>query len=165
MSTAIRPACRGDAAALAAVRAAAAATLPTHAGAAVAVAPGGAEFEQLIEQPTGRVQVAEHDGTIIGYVAMRRAAHPAVAAGAPLQLWQLYVEPAFHGRGVAAQLMAAALEQARRDRHDRVWLGVAQANARAVQFYRKHGFTALGLHEVGAAGHAHQDLLMTRALP
>jgi ribosomal protein S18 acetylase RimI-like enzyme len=163
MSTVIRPARRGDAAAVAAVRAAAAATLPADAGAAAGGEPGRADFEPLIEQP-GRVQVAEQHGTIIGYVALRRAAHPAVAAGAPLQLWQLYVEPAFHGRGVAAQLMAAVLEQARRDRQDSVWLGVAPANARAVQFYRKHGFTALGLHEVGAAGHAHQDLLMARAI-
>lgn len=162
MSTAVRPARRGDAAAMEAVRAAAAA----HAGAvATGAEPGRADFEQLIEQHPGRVQVAELDGTIIGYVAVQRAAHPAVAARAALQLWQLYVEPAFHGRGVAAQLMSAALEQARRDRHDSVWLGVSPTNARAAAFYRKQGFTALGLHEVGDAGHAHQDLVMARALP
>lgn len=167
MSTAVRPARPGDAAAVAAVRAAAAATLTAQAGGVAAGGePGRADFEQLIEQHPGRVQVAEHDGTIIGYVALRRAAHPAVAAGAALQLWQLYVAPAFHGRGVAAALMSAALEEARRDRHDGVWLGVAPSNARAVAFYRKQGFTALGLHEVGgAAGHAHQDLVMARALP
>ena len=156
----VRQALRGDAAAMAAVRAAAAATVADHAG----DVPNRADLGQLIEPHAGRVKVAEQDGTLIGYVALQRAAHPAVAARAAVQLWQLYVEPAFHGHGVAAALVAAALAQARRDGYDSVWLGVAPANARAAAFYRKQGFTSLGLHEVGGTAHAHQDLVMVRAL-
>jgi ribosomal protein S18 acetylase RimI-like enzyme len=119
-------------------------------------------FAHLIEQHPGLVYVAEAHGSVVGYLAMKRAAHAAVPARVPIQLWQLYLAPAFHGTGVAALLMSAALQQARRDQHDVIWLGVSEQNLRAIAFYRKAGFEALGRYEVGSAGHAHQDLVMSR---
>ena len=84
---------------------------------------------------------------------LQRTAHPA------------YVIPAFQGSGVAAQLMSAALGHARAARHDVMWLGVSEQNHRAMAFYRRQGFEALGVHEVGTASHAHPDVIMSRAVP
>jgi len=61
--------------------------------------------------------------------------------------------------------MSADLGHARAARHDVMWLGVSEQNHRAMAFYRRQGFEALGVHEVGTASHAHPDVIMSRAVP
>ncbi len=121
-------------------------------------------FEELVDQNKGLVYVAQSRDSVTGYLVLQRAAHVAVMARNPIQLWQIYVAPAFHGSGVAAQLMHAAFSHARKQMHDVIWLGVSEHNARGVAFYRKHHFKAVGRHLVGSAGHAHQDVVMSCAL-
>jgi ribosomal protein S18 acetylase RimI-like enzyme len=132
----------------------------SDATAIVMVNPAASAY--LIESCPGLVYVAEVDGSIVGYLALLRQVHPAVESRKPIQLWQIYVVPDFHGAGIAAELLAAALEYARGQSHDVIWLGVSEHNARAVAFYRKHGFGALGFHRVGAGHHGHEDLVMSR---
>ena len=50
----------------------------------------------------------------------------------------LMVDPAFHGSGIAAPLMRAGIAWLGEDRP--MWLNVVRHNARAIGFYRKHGF-------------------------
>jgi len=130
--------------------------------AAAIAAVNAAASGDLVERHAGLVYVAEADGSIVGYLALLNEAHPAVESRNPLQLWQIYVIPAFHGAGIAARLMAAAVEHACRNQHDVIWLGVSEHNVRAIAFYRKHDFNPLGLHRVGAGNHAHEDVLMSR---
>lgn len=132
--------------------------------AAVSSAAPPITYAELIQRHADLVYVAESDGSVVGYLALQHEAHPAVESRNPIQLWQLYVIPAFHGSGIAAQLMAAALEYARRHLHDVIWLGVSEHNARGMAFYRKHGFNPLGLHRVGAGHHEHDDVLMSRSV-
>lgn len=150
----IRIATVADAAALAAV----------HAAASGSRQSGPEHHAALLEQHADLIHLAEVDGSVAGFLVLHRASHPAVEARHPIQLWQLYVRPEFHGSGVAAQLMATALDHARAHRHDVVWLGVSEDNARGIAFYRKHGFESLGLHEVSGGGHAHLDMVMSRAV-
>jgi diamine N-acetyltransferase len=162
----VRPARASDAASLAAVNAAASTAPADRAvGASPVPSPEIGAFAHLLEPRTGLVYVAEAGGSIVGYLALQRAAHPAVTGRSPIQLWQLYVIPPLQGSGVAAQLMSAALGHARAARHDVMWLGVSEENYRAMAFYRKQGFQALGAHEVGTASHAHRDVVMSRAVP
>jgi diamine N-acetyltransferase len=162
MTTTVRPALVSDAPALAAVKAA------TSAQNAVVDEPKTQSclsfkpYTELIENHPGWVYVAETNGSVVGFLALQHEGHPAIAGRNPVRLWQLYVAPAFHGSDVATQLMSAALDHARTHLHDVVWLGVSEHNARAIAFYRKHGFRALGLEQVGAGGHAHQDIVMSR---
>jgi ribosomal protein S18 acetylase RimI-like enzyme len=154
MTLLIRTAVPADAHALAAA-------LHAHVHADVDAA---ARFADLIAAHPGSVHVALDEAHVVGHVALLRAAHAAVHCRAPLQLWQLYVSPQFHGRGVAAALMERTFEQARLHKCDVVWLGVSEHNDRAIAFYRKCGFDALGLHRVGDDAHAHEDLLMARRM-
>lgn len=156
MSADVRVAVVADAPSLAAVSAALAST--PHDGRAPAW------FAHAIQANAGLAYVARSDGATLGYLLLQRAAHAAIAADHPLQLWQIYVVPAAHGAGVAAQLMQAALAHARAGRHDVVWLGVSAHNARAIAFYRKHGFAEIGVHEVGSGEHVHRDVLMSRCI-
>jgi ribosomal protein S18 acetylase RimI-like enzyme len=150
----IRIAIDSDAASLAVVHAAASGSRelsPTH-------------FAELVEQHAGLIYLAEGNGSVVGFLVLHKASHPAVEGHDPIQLWQLYVTPEFHGSGVAARLMAMALDHARAHRHDVIWLGVSEHNARGLAFYRKHGFEPLGLHPVSGGGHAHQDIVMSCAV-
>jgi ribosomal protein S18 acetylase RimI-like enzyme len=60
------------------------------------------------------------------------------------ELWRFYVDKAWHGHGVAATLMDAAKQRARRRGASSLWLGVWERNARAQAFYRKQGFSKVG---------------------
>jgi ribosomal protein S18 acetylase RimI-like enzyme len=161
MLTSVRPAVVSDAPSLAAIKAA------TSAPRAVVDEPQTQSdlrsnpYTELIENHGGLVYVAETNASVVGFLALQHEGHPAVVGRNPVKLWQLYVAPALHGSDVASQLMAAAMDHARTHLHDVVWLGVSEHNARGVAFYRKHGFKALGLHQVGAGGHAHQDIVMS----
>lgn len=132
-----------------------------HSDAAAIVAVNPAAAANLVARHPGLVYVAESDHSVVGYLALKNEAHPAVGGGKPLQLWQIYVVPAFHGTGIAAELITTVFGHARQHSHDVVWLGVSEHNARAITFYRKHGFTPHGLHKVGTGHHEHEDVLMT----
>jgi diamine N-acetyltransferase len=67
-----------------------------------------------------------------------------VPAEGSIELWRFYVDKRWHGQGVAASLMAAAKERARKRGARTMWLGVWERNARAKAFYAKHGFGKVG---------------------
>ena len=55
------------------------------------------------------------------------------------------------------RLLSDGIAYARAKQHDVVWLGTSADNARAIAFYRKSGFRAVGtasLHD------GHEDLIM-----
>ncbi|MDP2150627.1 MAG: GNAT family N-acetyltransferase [Parvibaculum sp.] len=53
---------------------------------------------------------------------------------------QVFVLPAWHGRGVAPRVLAAAEEELKRAGYSRIWLQCQLGNARARRFYEKHGW-------------------------
>ena len=77
-----------------------------------------------------------------GYLALARRRGCAVA-----RVYSLAVDPASRGHGLAAGLLAAAAEQARRDGCDRLRLEVREGNATAVRLYRDAGFFLRGRRE------------------
>lgn len=85
------------------------------------------------------------EGSWAGFAQLRAGKR---SAGVPeqgsIELWRFYVDKAWHGQGVAANLMDAAKQRARRRGATTLWLGVWQRNARAQAFYRKHGFDKVG---------------------
>jgi putative acetyltransferase len=81
--------------------------------------------------PTARIVVAEQDGALAGFVTVDPAT---------LYLDQIVVAPALWGRGVALMLLG----EARRLSPRGLDLLVNKDNARAIRFYRKHGFADAG---------------------
>ena len=53
---------------------------------------------------------------------------------------QVFVLPAWHGRGVAPLVLAAAEAKLKEQGHDRIWLQCQVGNDRARAFYEKHGW-------------------------
>lgn len=106
-------------------------------------------------------------GEPVGYVWVQDMAPPiALPASArrPLRLRRIFVDPAWHGRGVAAALVETAAAGARQRGADALWLAVWQRAARPVAFYRKAGFVVAGTATFDMEGHLDEDFVMLRAL-
>jgi diamine N-acetyltransferase len=109
--------------------------------------------------------LAEVNGTLAGYAQVRSGEAPAVVGGSrPLEIQRLYVHHDWLGKGVAQSLMNHLLARARLRDADVVWLGVWERNPRAIAFYRKWGFEAVGEH-VFVLGDEHQRDLLMRLVP
>jgi diamine N-acetyltransferase len=89
------------------------------------------------------LQVAEEaNGQMIGYCKLAMAnSFPGPFEGRHvMMLKQLYLKAAYHGMGVADQLMEWTLGEARSRGYDDIVLSVFSENPRAQRFYQRYGF-------------------------
>jgi len=109
--------------------------------------------------------VAEVGGALVGYAMLHRGRAPGCVAGqSPIEVARLYVAREQLGRGVGEALMARCVEDARNARHDTIWLGVWERNARAIRFYERWGFRHVGQHVFLVGKDPQNDLLYARLL-
>ncbi len=101
------------------------------------------------------------DGEAVGYVQVRRARPPAdVDHEAAVELRWFYLDSAWHGRGVATGMMAAARGAAHELGEGGMWLSVWKQNSRAIAFYRKCGFAEVGTSEFRVGADRQTDVIM-----
>jgi ribosomal protein S18 acetylase RimI-like enzyme len=119
---------------------------------------------QEISDPQMTTLLAEVAGELAGF-AQLRLAHTAacIKADRPAELHRIYVLNAWHGRGVASELMRAVYAAAAQARSDCIWLGVWERNPRAIAFYRKCGFSVVGDHVFMLGQDRQRDLVMRRS--
>ncbi len=92
---------------------------------------------------------ADEDGTLLGFCKLvltsSLAEHGTAqeAAKAPLELKQLYLDPARIGGGIGAALMDWTLEVARARGADEIQLSVWSGNIGAQRFYARYGFAKI----------------------
>ncbi|PZQ92010.1 MAG: GNAT family N-acetyltransferase [Leifsonia xyli] len=86
-----------------------------------------------------RTRVAEVDGELAGFTMSLDD-----------EVYQVYVDAAHRGTGVAARLLADAAAEVRAAGHDVPWLAVARGNARARRFYEREGWTDAGAFDYPA---------------
>jgi diamine N-acetyltransferase len=99
----------------------------------------------------------------IAFAQLKRGPAPAcVTVPHSVELHRFYVDHAWHGRGVAAQLMHAVLAEAKAAGTATVWLGVWERNPRAIAFYRKCGFVDVGTQAFHLGSDVQTDRLMVR---
>lgn len=122
-------------------------------------------FLAQFADPAIALYVAEVDGALVGFLTLRQGPLPACVRGRlPLQLWRLYVRREFHGKGVARSLTGRALVHAHAAGHDVVWLGTEADNSRAIAFYDKCGFRAVGSADLHGHGALDEDLILACVL-
>ena len=116
-----------------------------------------------IADPDKVTLVCEHEGRLLGYAQLRWGpAASGVVAARPGEIQRLYVARECHGKGVAADLMNASIDEMRRRRVDVIWLGVWERNPRAIAFYRKFGFVPVGEHVFQLGSDPQRDIVMAR---
>jgi len=109
--------------------------------------------------------LVEEAGTAIGYAMLRTDHVPECVRGPdPIELWRFYVDRAWHGRGVAAALMARVTTAAQQRGAKTLWLGVWERNDRARAFYTKCGFVDAGEHIFLFGSDPQTDRVMVTAL-
>jgi GNAT superfamily N-acetyltransferase len=114
-------------------------------------APPSYEHElELLEQGLPEADVwallAEADGRLAGHVAIRSAATAPFSSSEPglAHFWQLFLDPAWHGSGLAVALHDAALGAAGERGYVAIRLFAAAGQARARRFYEREGWAAAG---------------------
>lgn len=101
----------------------------------------------------------------VGYTSLRIAEPPnELKYEKAIEIVQLYSVQKMIGKGVGAALMEAALDAARAEGVDWVWLGVWEENERAIAFYRKWGFEPFGEHVFFVGLDAQTDWWMKKRL-
>lgn len=73
---------------------------------------------------------------------------------------KLYVSSDYHGAGVAAKLMGEMERLTRKHGHKSAWLTVFSGNKKAIRFYEKMGFKAIGTTVFCMGNENHLDNLM-----
>jgi ribosomal protein S18 acetylase RimI-like enzyme len=94
--------------------------------------------------PSIRIRLAEAQGAIIAYVKLALMTLPVDHPPGALEIKQLYVLAPWQGAGVAATLMHWVIETARAEGAPALFLSVWERGDRAIAFYRRHGFVAVG---------------------
>jgi len=117
-----------------------------------------------IRDPHTHTLLAVDDSGLVGYAQLRRGTPPpCVTANAAVELRRFYLRAAWHGSGLAHELMTAVRAWATAH-GDVLWLGVWEENPRAIAFYRKLGFTAVGDQVFVIGTDPQRDLVMTLPL-
>lgn len=125
-----------------------------------------ATFRGWIADPGSVVTlaVADRGSAPIGYTVLTAPDLPVAARAGDLELKRIYTLAPWHGGGLGAALMAAALVDARRLGAGRVLLGVYGGNKRAQRFYEKQGFVVTGERRFLVGATWHDDLVFAREL-
>jgi ribosomal protein S18 acetylase RimI-like enzyme len=144
---------------------------PTHPepelGAYLAREFAPARLAAELADPGRRALVVERGERWIGYAYVRESAQgwpSGVPGQRPVEIVRFYVDAGWHGSGVAAALMAACEDEARRRGADALWLGVWQEAARPLAFYRRAGFEIVGTATFAFGDRLDDDFVMARRL-
>ena len=123
------------------------------------------QLAELVEEGRAVWIAVDESGEWIGYASMRRGTRGnGVAGDRPAEVQRIYADRKWHGRGVAASLMSACVEQARAWECDVLWLAVWERNPRAIAFYEKAGFRKVGRQTFVLGRDLQSDDVMSRWL-
>jgi ribosomal protein S18 acetylase RimI-like enzyme len=119
-----------------------------------------------IQNPDLVVLVAEVAGEIAGFTYIAKNTWEDCLEGwpKPVEIRRIYVDTTHHGGGVAKAMADRALQWAREEGYESIWLAVLPENERAVGFYKKCGFDKIGSHEFTWGDTLDMDDIMARRL-
>jgi len=114
--------------------------------------------------PHYRFRVAEVDGGVVGYVKLGPSALPIETDKRAIELRQIYVLNEHHGSGLAKALSEWAIDEARGQGFEELYLTVYVDNHRARRFYDRYGFEPVGRYDFMVGEHADEDIIMRKTL-
>lgn len=124
-----------------------------------------------LSDPRSLFFLVEQGGETVGYIKLVDGVDddddtiPDVVRDRPSMLVErFYIVSRQQGKGVAKAMMQFCLEVARHLGKQILWLGVWEANPRAMAFYRKWGFKTIGTHVFTMGDDAQTDYWMMREL-
>lgn len=119
------------------------------------------QLSQEMGCPDTSFYFAKQDNDVIGYLKLNVGdAQTEKVEGRTLEIERIYVDARVQGAGVGKSLFEFALEQARQNGADAIWLGVWEDNAKAIEFYARQGFVPFGEHKFIVGDDVQRDVLM-----
>jgi len=123
-----------------------------------------AAWQEEFLDPRYRFRIAESGGESVGFVKLGPSSLPVETEARAIELRQIYVLKAHHGRGIAVALMDWAIDEARRRSFEELYLTVYTDNHRAARFYERYGFESIGRYDFMVGSHADEDIIMRKRL-
>ncbi len=109
-------------------------------------------------------RLAEHDGELVGFCKLGPPSVPVESCAQRIELRQIYIDKAWHGRGIAKALMDWAIAEAKARGVHELYLTVYVDNLRAQRVYERYGFEAVGRYDFMVGNHADEDIIMRLTL-
>ena len=104
---------------------------------------------------------AKLDSQAIGYLKLNiGSAQTELKDEKALEIERIYVLKEFHGLKVGQFLFDHAVQIAKKNRMEYIWLGVWEENKKAINFYKKNGFTAFDKHQFVLGNEIQTDIMM-----
>ena len=101
------------------------------------------------------------DNKVIGYLKLNFGqSQTELKDDKALEIERIYVLKEFHGKKVGQLLYNKAMEIAKQENADYVWLGVWEENLRAINFYIKNGFVQFDKHVFKLGNDEQTDIMM-----
>lgn len=122
------------------------------------------QFRRELDNPESAFYLTVHGGETVGYLKVNTGAAQTEPQENALEIERIYVRQAFHGKAVGQMLYDLALRLAREKGVDYIWLGVWEANGRAIRFYEKNGFARFGEHTFRFGDEDQIDLMLKKQL-
>jgi GNAT superfamily N-acetyltransferase len=122
-----------------------------------------AHIESQLFDPASIFLLAYADARAVGYAMLHKNKKPvSVPDPNPVELVRFYIEADIIGKGYGSALMHVCLQEAQKNGHRTIWLGVWEKNQRAIRFYRKWGFTKVGTQEFVLGSDLQNDHILAR---
>ena len=126
-----------------------------------------AKAAKELADPGMRIAVIEENGALVAFCKLvLQSTLPAGHSDArrPLELKQLYTDPARMGGGLGRRLMDWAVEEAAREGADEIQLTVYSENFEAQRFYHRYGFAKIADIEFWVGNHCDPEFLYARPM-
>lgn len=114
-----------------------------------------------LTNPDSEFYFATVGGSVVGYLKLNfRQAQTELQDDKAVEIERIYVLRTFHGKHVGQELYDKALYIAKQAQSNYVWLGVWEANPRAIRFYKKNGFVEFDTHMFTLGDDEQRDIMM-----
>jgi ribosomal protein S18 acetylase RimI-like enzyme len=128
----------------------------------------GFSIEKLtneINDKNSEIYFAQLDNNIIGYLKLNFGkSQTELKDNTAIEIERIYVPKEFHGKKVGQVLYEKALQIAKENKANYVWLGVWEENPRAITFYKKNGFVEFDKHIFKLGNDEQTDIMMKKHL-
>ncbi|MFM2190964.1 MAG: hypothetical protein RL491_1350 [Bacteroidota bacterium] len=123
------------------------------------------KLEQEVLNENSMFYIAEISDSIVGYLKVNfEDAQTENIIPDAMEIERIYVSSSYYGEGVGQLLFEKAVQLARDNAANCIWLGVWEHNPRAIRFYEKNGFTPFDQHIFKLGDEEQTDILMKRIL-
>lgn len=118
-----------------------------------------------LKNPNSFFFFACSDKAILGYIKLNidNAQTEKMTQNA-LEIERIYVKKEYKHQRIGTQLFQKALDLAKSQQKNSIWLGVWENNIAALKFYNKLGFEQIGEHVFQLGDDSQRDLIMQKSL-